>query len=130
MLRLNALWLVAAVAAVAAGAPSSAAASAWEDWIRGLNVACPERHVAWVADGGYSDLLGAYDATLPEAMRRRVSRTADAGRRCADTGGYMCEMAVTLDALEKFGLLRKFVAFGCRTVRCEEIAVCSEFPGR
>jgi hypothetical protein len=34
-----------------------------------------------------------------------------------------------MDAYQHLGLLTRFVRYGCREVRCEEVALCSKFPG-
>jgi hypothetical protein len=41
-----------------------------------------------------------------------------------------CEMTTPLDAFRKMGLLKSFVEFDCAHVKCEEVALCREFPGR
>jgi hypothetical protein len=101
----------------------------WAVWSRNLKQMCPGRRVEWVEDGGYLDLLYAFEATLPEKMRDLVRRTGDINSRCSDEKiGFSCEMSVSLETYKRLGLMRRFVAFGCREVRCEEPALCSKFP--
>jgi hypothetical protein len=102
---------------------------AWELWDRGLERSCPDRHVQWVADGGYLDLLAAFEATLPQQSQAQVRRGTDFKHRCASEEiGFACEMGVSLEMYRSLGLLDRFISFGCSHVRCEEPALCSQFP--
>lgn len=88
---------------------------------------CPSHHVDWVY-GGYDDLLYNFVKTLPESIRRKVNSIteAESARRCArEVAGFSCEMGVNLDAFNKLGLMDRFVEFGCRHVRCRDIALCT-----
>jgi len=115
--------------AVFVGVATSAIAAqrnAWDEWLSELKRQCPSHHVDWVFDGGYDDLLGNFEQTLPPGTRRRVLEIEDYSHRCAkETLGFSCEMSVGLDAYVKLGLLEKFVTFGCRHYRCVEIASCT-----
>jgi hypothetical protein len=110
---------------------SIAEVTAWQAWENELHRKCPSNHVEWVADGGYDDLLAAFEITLPVHTQNRITTIADYARRCVkETGGFSCEMGTHLDAYRRLGLLKIFVAFDCSYVKCEEVALCSRFPGR
>lgn len=105
------------------------AQTAWEAWEHGLARTCPGRHVELMGDGGYLDFIAAFEATLPTSDRERLDKAADLERRCADEKmGFGCEMAGTIAAARDLGLLGRMIAFGCRTVKCEEGAICSRMP--
>ncbi|HWX34824.1 MAG TPA: hypothetical protein VNZ53_46280 [Steroidobacteraceae bacterium] len=120
-----------ALLALAWPIPSLAEKTAWEAWERNLHRQCPNNHVEWVADGGYDELIGAFQSSLSVATQKEVVRIADYGHRCAhEELGFGCEMATYLDAYRRLRLLSLFVEFGCANVKCEEVALCSKFPGR
>jgi hypothetical protein len=82
-----------------------------------------------MGDGGYDEFLGAFYKTLTPTEKRRMDAVVDYDKTCAsETMGFGCEMSRNLYAAQKLGLLHKLVMFGCRTVKCEEGALCSQFP--
>ena len=102
---------------------------AWQVWEQDLRRQCPSRHVEWVAGGGYDELLGAFESSLARHAQKRILQIVDYSHRCAgEEIGFACEMAISLDAFRKMGLLKRFVEFGCAHVKCEEAALCSKFP--
>jgi len=104
---------------------------AWHLWEHELSQSCPNRHVEWVADGGYLDLLDAFEKSLPQELQVAVRKAAHLEDRCASEQiGFSCEMAWSLDAYRRLGLLSRFTQWGCKEVKCEEAALCSKFPGR
>jgi len=101
----------------------------WRVWEYGLARACPSRHVELMGDGYYDDFLAAFDRSLRQGDRSRLAQTADLRRRCAhEEVGFSCEMVNTIRAAQQRGLLETMIAFGCRTVKCEEGAMCSRLP--
>jgi hypothetical protein len=103
--------------------------SAWNLWERDLNRTCPTHHVAWIYDGGYDELLYAFEKALPDKTRMAVKQVADLTRRCAsERMGFSCEMGWSLETYRRLGLLGRFVRFGCKEVQCEEPALCSRLP--
>ncbi|MEI9927450.1 MAG: hypothetical protein WDN44_06765 [Sphingomonas sp.] len=75
-------------------------------------------------------MLEAFERTLPARTRARAVRVADSRRVCAkEQMGFSCEMATALNAYVRLDLMDRFVAFDCRTVKCEEQSICSRFPG-
>ena len=84
-----------------------------------------------MGDGGYDEFLDAYEATLSYEQSQRFEYLANFKRQCArETAGLSCEMSRSLHAAQRLHLFYKMVAFGCRTVKCEEAASCSRFPRR
>jgi hypothetical protein len=103
-----------------------AANDVWANWGRELSLQCPAHHVDWICDSCYDELIGGFSATLPAAINRKAARIADYSHRCAQEWmGFSCEMTVYLDAFRRLGLLKRFTAFGCKTYRCEEVAMCT-----
>lgn len=103
--------------------------SVWDAWERQSQRMCPSRHVTWVADGGYLDLIEAFEASLSQSTRRHVLAAADYPHKCtAEKLGFGCEMGVALDTYRYLGLFPRFVEYSCRHVRCEETSLCSEMP--
>ena len=103
----------------------------WDDWTTTLHRECPSHNVEMMSDGGYLDFLDQFSRTLPRATRQRFDHVADIGRQCAkEQLGFYCEMGQSLYAAQKLGLMHKIVSFGCHTVKCEEAAICSRYPGR
>ena len=101
--------------------------TAWQAWEYDLHRRCPSNHVEWVADGGYDELLGAFESSLPTPTQKKIARIVDYDHRCADEkAGFSCEMAMSLDAFRRLGLLELFVEFGCAHVKCEDVALCGE----
>ena len=120
-----------ALLALAGPITSYAGVTAWQVWEQDLRRQCPSKHVEWVADGSYDELLGAFEASLALPTQKKIAQIVDYSHRCASEEiGFACEMATSLDAFRKMGLLKSFVEFGCAHVKCEEVALCSEFPGR
>jgi len=108
---------------------ASASSNPWTAWERELARTCPDRHVELMGDGGYDEFLGAFYKTLTSTERRRMDTVVDYKKACArETMGFECEISRNLYAAQKLGLLHKLVMFGCRTVKCEEGALCSQFP--
>ena len=108
---------------------ANSAPNPWIGWERELSRNCPGRHVEMMGDGGYDEFLGAFYKTLTPTERRRMDAAADVRKACAsETMGFECEMSRNLYAAQKLGLLHKFVMFGCHAVKCEEGALCSQFP--
>ncbi len=103
-------------------------ADTWKDWQALLQKSCPTRHVDWTCDGCWTQLTGAFEDTLAAADQRKISRVRDVRACEQETIGFSCEMGASLDAYKRVGLLRRFVTFGCRAVKCEEVALCSRFP--
>ena len=105
--------------------------SPWAAWEQGLGRACPSRHVEWISGDGSLDFIAGFDTALSPDHRARLARAADLKRRCAqERNGFSCEMVGTIDAARRLGLLDEMIGFGCRTVQCEEAALCSRMPGK
>ena len=119
---------MAAVLALSLAALPADAADAWRHWEALLYRACPGRHVDSICDGCGLDLIGGFEDTLGASDRRRISRVRDFRPCKGELFGFSCEMAVSLQAYERTRLLRRFVAYGCRAVKCEELGSCSRFP--
>jgi len=101
----------------------------WTAWERELSRNCPGRHVEWMCDSCHDEFLGAFYETLSPSEKRRMEAVADTRRACArEEIGTSCEMWRNVYAAQRLGLLHKLTAFGCRTVKCEEAALCSQFP--
>jgi hypothetical protein len=82
-----------------------------------------------MGDGAYDEFLDAFYKTLTPMEKRRMDELVNYRETCAsETMGFGCEMSRNLYAAQKLGLLHKLVMFGCRTVKCEEGALCSQFP--
>ena len=108
---------------------ANSASSPWTAWERELSRSCPSRHVELMGDGGYDEFLGAFYGTLTRTEKHRMNAAADIPKACArEKMGFGCEMSRNLYAAQQLGLLHKLVIFGCRTVKCEEGALCSQFP--
>ena len=103
-------------------------ANAWEQWHALLQKACPENHVDWACDTCWTQLTGAFEDTLSEAGRNKVTKNLSFQGCEKEQIGLSCEMSAFLTAFEKAGFLPRFVRFGCRVVKCEEVALCSRFP--
>jgi hypothetical protein len=128
---MNTATFSVALLALAWPIASCADTTAWRAWEHGLHRQCPNNHVEWVPDGAYDDLLGAFESSLALPTQIKIARIVDYEHRCADEQmGFSCEMATSLDAYRRLGLLKLFVEFGCAHVKCEDDALCSEFPGR
>lgn len=104
----------------------------WDVWVTKLKSQCPLRHVNWICDVCYDELLYNFEKTLPDSIRRRADAIADteSARKCAmEIAGFSCEMSASLGAYNKLGLMSRFVEFGCRHVRCSDIALCAtDYP--
>ncbi len=108
---------------------SIAGQDAWRDWQSLLHQACPGHHVDWVCDGCGLQLVEAFEDTLSERVQRQIARIADIDHACAQEQiGFYCDRARHLVAFERLGLMHRFVVFGCKTVKCEEAAICSRLP--
>jgi len=104
---------------------SAGEGSAWNMWMAELKRRCPSRHVEWVGDGGYDDLLGNFEVTLPAKTQRKLDRLEDFSHHCQTANGFTCEMLVSVDAYRVSDLIKRFASFGCRHYRCAEIAMCT-----
>jgi hypothetical protein len=108
---------------------SPVVADQWSAWEQGLRRACPARNVNLMGDGGYEEFIDAFYSTLSPRDQHRMDAVADTRRQCANEwGGFGCEMSRNLYAAQHLGLLQQMIRFGCRTVKCEEGALCSQFP--
>lgn len=113
------------LACVLAGPALASQATVWQSWEMQSRLRCPDRHVEWICDGCYDEVLDKFEATLSKAMRQRVSRVAGLPEACkAEVAGFSCEMGASLDAYDKLGLMPRFIEFGCSHVRCQEAALC------
>ena len=107
----------------------AADASTWTEWERLCHEACPSHHVDWICGDCYLFLVENFDTTLSRNERLRVQRIADTRRRCADeVAGFSCEFSRSLAAYGRLNLLPRFVRYGCKSIRCEEAAICSRVP--
>lgn len=114
-----------ALAFAAAAGP----AAAWRLYDAKLASACPAHHVAWLCGDCAIELVEAFGATLPAPLAHRVVAVADTRHACAaEAIGVGCAVGRSLLAYRDLGLLDRFVAYGCRTVRCEEAALCRRYP--
>jgi hypothetical protein len=104
------------------------AANVWDAYHADLRARCPSRHVDWICDDCQDDLIDDFLSILPEQTRRKVSAMGgpEAQRACADQMGFYCEMGAYLDTFRKLNLLKQFVAYGCRTESCTEVAICTK----
>ena|SRR6185503_625052 len=108
---------------------STASADPWHAWEKDLHRTCPNRNVQLMCDGCYDEFLAAFYSTLNQPEQQRMEIVADTSRQCAkELVGFSCEMSRNLYAAQRLGLLHKLVLFGCRTVKCEEGALFSQFP--
>ena len=109
----------------AASAQFEASQRVWQHRMKQL---CPNRHVEWISDGSYDDVIGSYDATLSPRLQREARRIADYSHRCSrETAGFSCQWATYIDAYWKLGRLNDFARWTCRHVKCEYAAMC-ELP--
>jgi hypothetical protein len=121
------LWLLALILPLVA-LPSAALAEngVWKGWTDALHRQCPDRRVDRICDSCYDELIGGFSQTIPASMNRKLDQFTSRSHRCDhEMGGLSCEMYLYLDAVERFGLLKRFTAFGCKTYRCEEPAMCT-----
>jgi hypothetical protein len=124
-MRLAPVMLAVALAAPLA---ASGATNVWHVWEHKILKACPTHHVDWIGNGTYDELLEAFEQTLPAAKVKQISVMADLNKRCAgEIAGRSCEMHASLQVYQRLGLMDRFVAFGCRNVKCEDVALCSHF---
>jgi hypothetical protein len=122
-------FVLSTVALICLGAASPVHHDAWAKWRDGLARSCPARHVDRMGDGAYDEFLGAFHRTLSRNEQRQMQAYANYTKLCThEQNGFACEMSINLEAAQRLGLLNKMVSFGCRTVRCEEGALCSSFP--
>jgi len=103
-------------------------AGAWKQWQALPQQSCPGNHVEWTCDSCWTELTGAFEDTLGASDQRKISRVRDFRGCEGEKIGLSCEMGASLKAYLRAGLLRRFVVFGGRAVKCEEPALCSRFP--
>lgn len=103
-------------------------ADAWNQWQVLLQRSGPKNHVDWTCDMCWTELIGAFEDTLRASDQRKISRVRDFRGCEREQFGLSCEMGASLKAYLRTGLLRRFVKFGCRAVKCEEPALCTRFP--
>jgi hypothetical protein len=121
--------IAAALAFLLLTAAHSGEANPWQAWAAGSEKKCPTQHPEWMGDGGYEDFILAFEQSLAENDRRRLIDVADARQQCASEQiGFTCEMGRELAAAQRLGLLDRLIEFGCRTVKCEEGAICTRMP--
>jgi hypothetical protein len=98
-------------------------------WEAAVKTRCPTHHLEWICDGCWDDFLADFEQTLSNTTQGRISKIADYSRRCAkEEVGFSCEMSVHVDAMNRLGLLKRFVAYGCAHYSCEEAAICTRSP--
>ena len=104
--------------------------ASWEHWREFAARDCPTHHVDWVCDGCYLRLTVGFENTLTKGERHRLDRlVADNSGPCADEiAGFSCEMAVSLKAYDSLSLMPRFAKYTCRSVKCEDAAICSRMP--
>ena len=110
---------------------SSAASLAADmsNWEAAVKARCPTHHLEWTCDSCWDDFLANFERTLPETTQSRILKVADYSRRCAkEVAGFSCEMSVHVDAINRLGLLKRFVTYGCAHYSCEEAAICIRTP--
>jgi hypothetical protein len=97
----------ASIATALLFAPSVASAqfaASQQVWESELNQRCPSRHVEWIPDGSYDDVIAAYDAGLSPNLQREARRIADYSHRCShEVAGSSCEWAAYIDAYWRLG---------------------------
>lgn len=104
------------------------ATDTWREWQVLLQKSCPKNHVDWACDSCWTQLTGAFEDTLGTSDRQKLSRVRDYHGCEQEKIGLSCEMGASLEAYKRVRLLQRFVSFGCRAVKCEEVALCSRFP--
>jgi hypothetical protein len=102
---------------------------AYKAWTHALTQRCPQRQVELMGDGGYGEFIDAYYSTLQPQDQKRLSQVENLDRYCAaDRMGWGCDTGRFLIAARRLGWLPNVVAYACKTVKCEEGALCSKFP--
>jgi hypothetical protein len=120
---MRASFLAAVLLSLAASAAFAANIDTWQSSTARL---CPSRHLDWICDGCWDDFLADFESTLPRTTRKRITRIADYAHRCEkEVAGFSCEMSVHVDAMDRLGLLKRFVSWGCAHYSCEDLAVCT-----
>jgi len=115
--------------AIACLTPAAGWAADMSDWEAAVTRRCPTHHLEHICDGCYDSFLDDFERTLPKVTQHRIRRIADYAHRCTwEVAGFSCEMSVHVDAMNRLGLLKRFVAFGCAHYRCEEAAMCTRQP--
>jgi len=112
------LLLLIGASPVSAGDVALKRGDYWTMWTQATHRQCPGNELQWV---GMSDdalnLLGGFDATLSRAQQKHVTAIVD--NRCRDEwGGFTCDLAVSVDAYHRLGLLKSFVVFSCESYDC------------
>jgi hypothetical protein len=121
----SSVLLALLISSLAMGA-TSAPVDNWSRWEVGVTRTCPGHHVNWIFQDGHLALIEGFEPTLSNGVRRRLVRLEDFPHRCAsEVGGFACEFGAALAAYARVGLMRSFVAYSCRHVKCEEPAVCT-----
>jgi hypothetical protein len=91
-------------------------------WERAIHRECPTNDLKWVGYSDYAlDLVDGFTGSLAPTVQAQVQRIVDYRRRCKDEiGGWSCYLAAHVDAFERFGLLKKFAAYGCEHYDCQD----------
>lgn len=122
----TALWtLIVALTAWPALAMNDAD---WDHWRQLSRRQCPNHHVTWVCDGCYLQLTVGFAHTLTRSEQMQLVKVTEFARCADEVAGFSCEMAVSLKAYDQLGLMHRFVNYTCKTVKCEEAALCSRMP--
>jgi len=95
---------------------------------RCLQQVCPSHHVDWSCESCWTQITGAFEDTLKLTERREIQSAIKPHACDSEEIGVSCGMGEALQAYEQLGLLRRFTAYSCKIVKCEEPALYSRFP--
>src|ERR1700680_2090540 len=94
MPRINPVVLASIMTLTLSGAAASSKADdadVWKRWQALLQQSCPNNHVDWACDVGWTQLTGAFEDTLGASGQRKLSRVRDFGGCEKEMIGLSCE---------------------------------------
>ncbi|WP_353228892.1 hypothetical protein [Novosphingobium sp.] len=92
---------------------------------RGVKSICQSRHIKWISDGDFDDIIGDYQESISPKIRNKIKRLANYKRYCSsEQFGLECEWDTYLSAFRNTNHLADFTAWVCHHVKCREPGDC------
>lgn len=106
-------WL-AIMAATANPAPDQILAGhAFERLAAQADTVCPAKRIRSITPGDLDYAQEGFEVRLSRSALARLQSANMATRRCAGRNGLSCQTTVTLEAMDRVGMMAKFTSYVC-----------------
>ena len=106
-------FLTMALTAAAPATEQTLAGKAFEKLASRTDAICPARKVRSITPGDLDYVQEGFEEHLSHRALTRLESANRAPQRCADSNGLSCQTTVTLETMDRVGMMKDFSSYIC-----------------